>query len=538
MSKIVGLETGRSERQREFRLEDLSTDAVVDTGFGNAEYGTSGREPAAGSVARFPAASSGDWSNEELASIYRALRLLQGAGVAVEVDRGVTDDGSPWCIFCSAQGDVLVHIARIDRGYVLDGVGLEAPIRGRTFDELIDRFVGHRRDDAAADRKAGLSDILDLSKRRDEKLFVHPAAQLAALLWAAMVVKDIALAQEMDAVRGAEFPGSGNLSDGTVEEDRSGALTEARHRVTERSEVSFTDMSAKFRDSGGQTNVMQSAGLMSLAYFLVGPEQMSPTAVLERHVPDLKSDLDESAAATAEASGSLAVFAQALEAVVAVAAFLGDTFQPVAREAGDAGVPDGLADIAIDLPQFLSQLTSAPETAFAASLVLESQGAIGDPVASGPQEVAPAGRMPTPPQQKTASTSFEDLLDYLQTAAFSMPPNDGMPTEDIFALIGGRRQVDGDGWHVPTGPGKLAPPTPEEMRAADSDVISAILQFLRTADDELTYYRSDALHVIEQGDVLSEGDTEFHTFSWTFDDGSQIMIVGTTQDLAGFDLFA
>ena len=521
MSEIVDLECAQRERYREFRLEDLSTDAVVDT---------RSDTDAASVVTRFPTTSAGDWSNKELASIYRALRLLHGAGVAIEAERGVTDDGSPWCVFCNSQGEVLVHIARIDQGYVLDGVGLDGPLRGRTFDELIDRFVGPDRGDGLTDRPAGLSDILDLSRRRDAKLFVHPAAQFAALLWAAMVVKDMVGAQELDAIRDGEEMGAGLLSDGGLAEERSTAHADTKQRLAERPDALTSDMSAKLRDAG-HANVMQSAGLMSLAYFLVSAEQMSPGAVLERHVLDLEGGMDDADAAL-EASSPLAVFEQALQAIGSVLQTMGDIFQaPTSELPSDTSEPEAISTAEATL-KLLSQIETMLELQVEAPQGNDPHLAVEAPVAGALQDAPPDDQAPAAAEM--ALSTFEDILGYIHSVALDMAPRYSPPPAKIIALIDDSKDVATvDNAAVDTDP-QLA----ESARAKDGEVIAAILEFLRLADEELSYYHTAGVHVIEQGDILSGDLGGAQTFAWTFDDGSRIMLVGTAEDLADFGVFA
>ncbi|MEM9762360.1 MAG: hypothetical protein AAF968_07620 [Pseudomonadota bacterium] len=72
------------------------------------------------------------WDNEERALIARLERLLMGAGLAVEVELGETDEGDPWAAFCNANtGDVVVHIARLDGYYLVEAGVLGRAIEGR-----------------------------------------------------------------------------------------------------------------------------------------------------------------------------------------------------------------------------------------------------------------------------------------------------------------------------------------------------------------------------------------------------------------------
>ena len=83
-------------------------------------------------------APSRDWTQQETAEFYRVESALIQAGVQLESDRGVSDEGDPWFIFCRADnGEVFIHFARIDGYYVVDGVAFESPARGRDFGDLI-----------------------------------------------------------------------------------------------------------------------------------------------------------------------------------------------------------------------------------------------------------------------------------------------------------------------------------------------------------------------------------------------------------------
>ena len=120
-----------------------------------------------------------DWSNQELANLFRVKRLLDAAGVPNEIDRGVTDEGDPWFLFCDANGEVFIHLCRLDGVYVLDSPSISRPLRGRDFNALIEEFTDRR-------VPAG-SDAPDTRRvvrlERNGKVFLHPSTMLAALVW-------------------------------------------------------------------------------------------------------------------------------------------------------------------------------------------------------------------------------------------------------------------------------------------------------------------------------------------------------------------
>jgi len=81
-----------------------------------------------------PRENGGDWSQRELAEFYRVEGALVNSGVAITTDRGLTDEGDPWFVFCREDnGDVIVHFARIDGEYVIVSNLTEGAVRGKKF---------------------------------------------------------------------------------------------------------------------------------------------------------------------------------------------------------------------------------------------------------------------------------------------------------------------------------------------------------------------------------------------------------------------
>ena len=124
-----------------------------------------------------------DWTNQELADLFRVRRLLSGANVPVETLRGITDEGDPWFLFCHLNGDVFIHMARIDGMYVLDSPNVQRPLRGADFNGLLDDFT-----DGALPTPIGDADDEENTARvvrleRGGKVRLHPSAMLAALIW-------------------------------------------------------------------------------------------------------------------------------------------------------------------------------------------------------------------------------------------------------------------------------------------------------------------------------------------------------------------
>lgn len=146
------------------------------------QFDTPGWDASIAGTTRQPSVqkSSRDWTNQELASIYRVKRLLDAAGVPNHVERSLSDEGDPWCVFCTEAGDVFIHLCRIGGVYTLDSPNLSDSISGVDFNDLVTQFSkGALRDsENAAKARRRL-----IKLERGGKVFLHPAAILAALIW-------------------------------------------------------------------------------------------------------------------------------------------------------------------------------------------------------------------------------------------------------------------------------------------------------------------------------------------------------------------
>jgi hypothetical protein len=90
-------------------------------------------------------ANQRDWSKHELALFHRAVGLLWEAGLSVETDGGITDEGEPWFVFCDPDSsDVIAHFARIGGTYVICAPTINDTLTGRNFADLMERFLQRR----------------------------------------------------------------------------------------------------------------------------------------------------------------------------------------------------------------------------------------------------------------------------------------------------------------------------------------------------------------------------------------------------------
>src|SRR6056297_675603 len=161
--------------------QDFLTDANQTLSFRTTEDGgiSLGDMSHSGLSGLFPDPKK-DWSNQELADLFRVRQLLSSANVPVETDRGVTDEGDPWFVFCHANGEVFIHLCRIEGAYILDSPNVLRPLRGADFNELIADFTNQALpapgNDEDPERRV-------IRLERGGKVRLHPSAMLAALIW-------------------------------------------------------------------------------------------------------------------------------------------------------------------------------------------------------------------------------------------------------------------------------------------------------------------------------------------------------------------
>jgi hypothetical protein len=133
-----------------------------------------------GTVVAWPQrAPQGGWTNGEFAELYRVEHSLGQAGLIVETECGVTDEGDPWFVFCHADGRVVVHAARLGSYYLLHCATLSKPLTGRSFSEIAKTFVAM----IAKGENAGLTG----------RVVAHPSALLSLIVAAAMLSVDAVL---------------------------------------------------------------------------------------------------------------------------------------------------------------------------------------------------------------------------------------------------------------------------------------------------------------------------------------------------------
>jgi hypothetical protein len=132
-----------------------------------------------------------DWDNQELASLYRAQRLLGLTGISFDVERGRTDEGEPWFVFVDDAGEVLAHFCRMDGVYYLDSAAQTSLLMGHSLESLVSGFARRNQPVNHKDRGTGEAQVVHLTGGAvRSNVMMHPGVSLAALVWSIYLLSD------------------------------------------------------------------------------------------------------------------------------------------------------------------------------------------------------------------------------------------------------------------------------------------------------------------------------------------------------------
>ena len=122
---------------------------------------------------KYPAIS---WSNQDLADFYRALDILRKAGLDLDVDSGLSDEGDPWFVFLRPlSGDVVAHFAQIDGCFIAVSSFNHEVYKGQNIRTIVDKMLQ-------------VYPKVLTSDNQNAKLFLHPTAAISAFLAAAIIL--------------------------------------------------------------------------------------------------------------------------------------------------------------------------------------------------------------------------------------------------------------------------------------------------------------------------------------------------------------
>lgn len=208
-----------------------------DNGFDGTRFGLVATNNIEHALFTTPAAA--DWDNQELADLYRVRDLLAKAGGHIEVDRGVSDEGDPWFVFCQPDGEVFVHLCRIDGIYLLDSPNMASHLTGPDFRTLINAFVNR----ATGQHAAMNSKIVPFHPKNG--VYLHPAMLLTALIWSLYIASDdlVGLAPAENTDFGAVELNS-VLGPKIIDQEAIAPIIEAFHNSDRQNDNSDTDAQA------------------------------------------------------------------------------------------------------------------------------------------------------------------------------------------------------------------------------------------------------------------------------------------------------
>lgn len=499
-----------------------------------------------------------DWSNQELADLFRVRQLLSSANVPVETDRGITDEGDPWFVFCHANGEVFIHLCRIDGLYVLDSPNVVRPLRGTSFNDLIADFTnkalpaGSSEDDP--ERRV-------IRLERGGKIRLHPSAMLAALIWTLFLASEdlVLLApEETDADNDAllNFDGmfavdtksdtavdlffdedtldwAHMVKDGGIDADHILYDSPAQMRDTQHQQQGLTAQTNAF--SLGLSTIAIAMGFMSETVLLNNQRKVLE-GLKELGFSEYGSEAEQTAAhdlpADTEGNALLAMLAEflgldlSLNTEMAEAGHArqsaSDLAEDLAHLTGDIGIEQSVANAKVTAPVVIRdkgdtadleqtdariKLTPQDETTLGSeqgddTLKAEgSQDAIQLALSDSLQQWAPVAEV------KLGQLTFKTSAD--------------LSDEDAFALFN---------WIDTT-----VPEASINYREFDA-VAQRLIEFLEAKDGQI-YFLQTSKGVL-MIDVTAQTGGETATLHWEADDGQTISFVGLAADFEQFDMIA
>ncbi|MEO0381469.1 MAG: hypothetical protein AAF252_14470 [Pseudomonadota bacterium] len=496
----------------------------------------------------FPHFSNLDWDNQELATLYRAQRLLTMAGIHIETDRGVSDEGEPWFVFLDAYGQVFAHLCRIDGVYLLDSTAQSDLVSGHSLDALVDGFA-QKSQPVGTSNRGRSGDIVPLVGRAPAKVLVHPSAALAALIWSIyMLSDDLALPVAEDAAGNPADAATG--PDGAVAADlpsEDAAPLEAEGaELTAAPAQNMAQKTGDGRDTAAALHSIAGApgsaalskavglGLTSIAlsygihfWFVSDPAPLEDlkesaagltTALLATPVADARAEATPEDTERAEAT----VDALSEESIAADAAALTAADEATAPEDTAAALAEALLKklAAVDFSSVQLGLQPPPEAEAVPELLAEDSI-----VAKAPVEVP------------------EDTADSLQI-------DPGLARTlaelDVFSDIIALEQVETTGVIALSVSAPTALVTADDTQPAAASSAPSYSLFDDSAYDFLVYLmakgedtkRSDhagEIVLVDMDAFEGSGETVYAR-SWSFEDGSIISTVGLKSDFEAFGL--
>lgn len=534
--------------------QDFLTDGAQTLSFRTSEDGAvSLGDITAGLSGLFPDPKK-DWSNQELADLFRVRQLLSAANVPVETDRGVTDEGDPWFVFCHANGEVFIHLCRIDGAYVLDSPNVLRPLRGADFNGLIADFTNQA---IPAQKSEDDPERRVIRLERGGKVRLHPSAMLAALIWTLFLASEelVLLAPEetdsdalldFDGMFAIETPKTATVDLIFEEDSMDFAQLVKDSAIDTHHDVLDHGQGRETQHQQGLT-AHNNAFTMGLSTIAIAMGFMSETVLLDNQrkvLENLKelgfSEYRDEAHHTAELD--IAADAEGSALLEMLADFLGldlslntkladagngkanssDAAQDLSHLTGDMGTDDAPIAVKVTAPVAIrNKGDKAEKDVTEARVEVSSDLATLDSV-SGNDTLTAEAEQDTVVQTLNAALQGWPAMEEIKLGNLTFKSNSSLSEEDAFALFD---------WIVET----TSPDLSTNYREFDS-VAQRLIEFLEAKDGNIYFLQSSKGVVMI--DITAQTGGETATLHWEAEDGRTISFVGLQADFEQFDMIA
>jgi hypothetical protein len=534
--------------------QDFLTDEAQTLSFRTSEDGAvSLGDITAGLSGLFPDPKK-DWSNQELADLFRVRQLLSAANVPVETDRGVTDEGDPWFVFCHANGEVFIHLCRIDGAYVLDSPNVLRPLRGADFNGLIADFTNQA---IPAQKSEDDPERRVIRLERGGKVRLHPSAMLAALIWTLFLASEelVLLAPEetdsdalldFDGMFAIETPKPATVD--LIVEDDTMDFAQLVKDGTIDTHHDILDHHGQIRETQHQQGLTahNNAFTMGLSTIAIAMGFMSETVLLDnqrRVLENLKelgfSEYGDEARQTAELDTAADAEGSALLAMLAD--FLGldlslntkladagtaenpsDAAQDLAHLTGDMGTDDIPIAVKATAPVAIrNKGDKAEKTEADARVEMSPELATLDSV-SGEDTLKGDAEQDTILQTLNAALQGWPAMEDIKLGNLTFKSSSNLSKEDAFALFD---------WIADTSLSDA------NLNTFEADTIAQrLIEFLEAKNGDIYLLKGSNGFVAI--DITAQTGGETATLHWEAEDGKTITFVGLQADFEQFDMIA
>jgi hypothetical protein len=490
-----------------------------------------------------------DWSSRELAEFYRVEAALIQAGLRIETERGLSDEGDPWFAFCRPdEGEVIVHIARIGDLYVLASPSYDGIASGNDIAELVRDLVSrHPLIQMRGNKNGQVSENGQVSK-----IFLHPAAILVAVVATAFFKSTEARALSDDHKAAADARAGGGAvalrSDSSLGlECHKTVLLDAAQSAAILSAVAAVLQTPVAAAPSNESTPSNADSLdVSLPTLPASSAQATSEGI---KAPNFQPD---DAHPTTGPAPSLNATAHLAEALPLIAVLWDLSARPL--ETKPVGAYEAVPAAAVSLPIEVGQATRAPVVTL--KMAPPDTGDLPSVHAakvSFPTTETTVEMLPKPEQLPAALVNaLKDATHNLIDGQLAtVVPNESFATSLYSSINGG---APNSAIASPADPGTLQahPPTATQpsasvepasassdlppkpsIPATAADVTAAVREFLSHISDAKTVVDGNSVVVYDE-QVFNLRPTELKTVSFDFSDGSTLSLVGVPAELPHF----